>query len=124
MVMVNQLLVTGFVELSPASPNSPLHQTSTVAEFADDSVTLVPIGLVRDTKVKLFGVVPSSFKPTFLLNSGEYALSRVASMSATRSGTMLVRRMALGWGFLHISSEPSATAWCAAQPSAASLTGA
>src|SRR5690606_40470247 len=98
MVMVNQLLVTGFVELSPASPNSPLHQTSTVAEFADDSVTLVPIGLVRDTKVKLFGVVPSSFQPTFLLNSGEYALSRVAAQAAARSGPMIDGRMAVRWG--------------------------
>ena len=29
--MVNQSLVTGFVEPSPAMPNSPVHQTSTVA---------------------------------------------------------------------------------------------
>ncbi|CAM5248518.1 hypothetical protein SFUMM280S_09531 [Streptomyces fumanus] len=48
-VMVNQSLLTGLVDFSPAVPNTPVHQTSTVVVVPEESVTLVPIGVVRET---------------------------------------------------------------------------
>ena len=49
-VVVYQLCVTGLVEPSPDRPKRDVYQTSTVASFEFDDVTLVPTGITREKK--------------------------------------------------------------------------
>lgn len=108
--MVNQSLLTGLVEPTPAVPNTPVHHTSMDVELSEYLVVLVPTGTVREMYVRPCAAFPLASSPAWSRKGLPYAWSSRVSSSDTLSATMTWRTIWRRICGFRMSAETSATA--------------